>query len=68
MTEIFRTKQGSAVTVDGGQARIAFDWLGEDACFDCVPYYEHWDDCLRWECNECGGGSAELENAGEGKA
>lgn len=59
MTE-YRTKNGSAVTVEGGKVVITFDWLEEGGCCDCVPYYEHCDDFLHWECEKCGGGSAEL--------
>jgi hypothetical protein len=64
MTEVFRTKQGSSVTIDGGQVRIAFDWFEEGACIECEPEAEPVEDYLIWRCDYCGGGSAELERVG----
>ena len=62
----YETKCGSRVTMGGnGQcSNIVFEWFDEErACFDCNPYVE--DDMLIWDCDYCGGGSAELFRAGD---
>ena len=61
----YRTSAGSIVTLSGahgGIAEVEFDWFEEsDACIDCVvnPYPD--DGYLTWDCEECGGGHARLE-------
>ena len=63
----FKTKAGSLVTITGrygGIAEVDFDWFEEDACIDCEPDpYPEWPGeawILRWHCDFCGGGKAEL--------
>ena len=64
----YRTKAGSFVEISGkhgGISAVEFDWFEEpNACIDCTvdPYPDR--DCdrwiLTWECEECGGGCAEI--------
>ena len=65
----YRTKAGSTVILSGqhcGIATVDFDWLEENACCDCVPSPYPVDGYLTWECDYCGGGSAELEEVSTG--
>ena len=60
---VYKTEKGSTLTISGkhsGIVILSFDWLEEDACVDCEvsPYPE--DGFLVWNCEYCGGGSAEL--------
>lgn len=61
---VYSTAAGSTVKLSGrhgGIAETAFDWFEEpDACCECRvdPYPQ--DGRLTWECDYCGGGSAEL--------
>lgn len=61
----YKTDHGSEMWISGahgGQSRVEFDWLEEpNACCDCqVEVYEV-DGCMRWTCDACGGGFAELK-------
>ena len=61
MMKMYETEAGSIVKVIDNKAYCAFDWFEEpNACFDCVvnPYPEQ--GYLTWECDNCGGGSTEL--------
>jgi len=56
------TEAGSTLTVARpGSSLVWFDWVEEEACFDCKaePYDD--DGYLVWHCNECGGGKAKLK-------
>ena len=72
----YRTKAGSTVRIYGkysGCANCIFDWLEEGGCFDCEvePYPDDGGDgnhYMTWNCDYCGGGSAELEPDPEGGA
>ena len=59
----YRTAAGSEMWISGehgGISDVSFDWTEEDACPYCrASPYEH-DGRLVWECEVCGGGSAEL--------
>lgn len=59
----YKTAAGSRMTISGahgGISRVDFDWFEEGACCDCeVCAYED-DGRMIWQCDECGGGSAEL--------
>lgn len=61
---VYHTKHGSTVTVSGkhsGIFSVSFDWLEEDnACIDCRVNPVPSDGRLTWDCDVCGGGSAEL--------
>lgn len=60
----YRTPAGSQVIIsgkNGGIVRVDFDWLEEpNACCDCVVRTYEEDGQLVWDCNYCGGGSADL--------
>ena len=66
MTErLYRTAAGSEVRQSGKYGgiflyEVCFDWFEEDACIECVPQATPVDGCLVWDCECCGGGSAEL--------
>ena len=57
----YTTKHGSIVVVKEGRLKsCSFDWFGEPkACCDCGCLYVEINK-LFWECEECGGGSADL--------
>lgn len=61
---IYRTAAGSEMRVSGnhaGTSEVLFDWFEEpDACLDCVVAAYDEDGRMCWNCDECGGGSAEL--------
>ena len=60
------TKSGSTMRISGqygGKSEANFDWLEEDACYDCKPEPYDVDGYLVWHCDECGGGKAKLEPA-----
>jgi hypothetical protein len=65
----YRTKAGSTLTISGkhsGIAEVEFDWLEEGACCDCqANAYPDDDGFLTWDCDECGGGKAELRKTWE---
>ena len=63
----YATKAGSCVEISGkhfGISNVEFDWFEEDACIECdVDPYPIWNGAcftLQWNCEECGGGFAEL--------
>ena len=59
----YRTAAGSEMRVSGnhgGRSEVSFDWLEEGGCLDCQASAYDRDGMLVWECDECGGGSAEL--------
>lgn len=61
----YRTRAGSIVTLHGRHGlawTCDWDWFAEpDACCDCRPVdVDHVEHRLVWQCEHCGGGSAEL--------
>jgi hypothetical protein len=60
----YRTAAGSTLKISGkhgGIVEVDFDWLEEpDACLDCSPSPYPDEDFLTWQCDYCGGGSAQL--------
>lgn len=59
----YRTANGSRMCVSGTHAgirEVVFDWLEEGACIDCIAEAYEVDGRLIWNCDYCGGGSAEL--------
>ena len=64
----YQTASGSTVEISGkhsGISRVSFDWVEENACFDCEvhSYPEEIETgvfALIWTCEICGGGYAEL--------
>ena len=59
---LYKTEKGSIVQIScthSGIYEIAFDWVEEDAYFDCDPSV--YDGRLIWSCDQCGGGSADLK-------
>jgi len=60
MKKVFQTKAGSTVTIGDYTTNIQFDWLEEEnGCSDCRDH-EVINGMLVWDCELCGGGSAEL--------
>lgn len=62
----YKTAAGSEMWISGehgGISRVVFNWCDEAACCDCVPEAYEVDGRLIWHCGECGGGSAEWEEA-----
>lgn len=70
----YRTKAGSTVKISGkhsGISNVEFDWFEEEACIECdVDPYPIWNGIcftLQWDCEECGGGCAELLGVSPGE-
>lgn len=63
----YKTAAGSTLVVSGkhsGIFTVEFDWFEEGACVDCAvntrPDYDEESWWLTWDCDECGGGRAQL--------
>ena len=64
----YETENGSVMVISGehgGESRIVFDWVEEDACCDCEVEAYDVDGYLVWHCEVCGGGKAELKKTPE---
>lgn len=68
MSEVFRTRDGSTVTVTGahrGTVEIVFDWFEEGACQEAqgsvtADVQDTNDAWLHWRCDCCGERQARL--------
>ena len=60
----YKTAAGSTMSISGehgGRSVVEFDWWDEGACPNCEPEpYADDDGFLVWNCDDCGGGRAEL--------